>query len=104
VSQERDPEAEQMRLARRVARMERNAEDLRQQIARLQDTASEQMVEELKAQEKLLTAAHDQLIELQAELAEKERRRAENLEMEEAARLPLRASPDPAEQSRLEEL
>ena len=62
------------------------------------------VVEELQAQEKLLTTAHEQLIDLQAEVTERQRRRTEKMQIEEAARLPLRASPDPAEQSRLEEL
>ena len=101
-SQARDPEAEQMRLARRVARMERSAEDLRQQIVRQGGTASSQMVAELQAEEKLLTTAKEQLAELQAEVEERQRRRAAKAHVGQAERL--RASPDRAEQARLEEM
>lgn len=108
--QARDPEAEHTRLSRRVARIERSAEALRHKIAEQGITKSAETVEELAAQERALAMSQEQLVVLQAEVDERRQRREEKAEIEEAARLgvasttPLRASSDPAEQARLEEM
>jgi hypothetical protein len=108
--QARDLEAELKRLSRRVARMERSDAAMREEIASQDVTISAEMRADLEAQQVALLAAQEQLASLQAEVEEKQRRKAA-AEAEEAAAAaaaaaapPLRASPDPAEQTRLEEL
>ena len=102
--QARDPEAEHARLSRRVARMERTAKKLRHQMAREGVTASAEMVEDLEAQEEMLSTAREQLLELQVEVEQRQRQRAEKAELRATGATPLRASADPAEQARLEEM
>ena len=93
-----------MRLSRRIARMDRTAENLRHQMAREGETASAEMVADLEAQEETLSTAREQLLELQAEVEQRQQQRAENAELRAAAATPVRASADPAEQARLEEM
>ena len=91
-------------------RMERSDAAMREEIASQDVTISAEMQADLEAQQVALLAAQEQLAALQAEVEEKQRRKAA-AEAEEAAAAaaaaaapPLRASPDPAEQTRLEEL